>query len=1030
MTENPVDFGAALEGAVRRALRNSKTEALAPRGGYYGIKKESCTFSWSGEIPDQLNQIAVQEFVQNCVDRSFDAEQITEYADLNDLCEMPLSEIPSEVVDWRRRSAALQRYVIPRYDTGDSQAVPVEDAEEGRTVLQRPVFAPVSLYDFEGEQMVFTFMGAGINMPFEGLQAVIGRKFRTANEYLVVFGRYMGMQNGEHQIRGVGLSISNLFSYRWAVNRDTGVFERESNGELPPIAGTVHLLTFGSDPVANANLLEPLVESSIETAFQDLPHPETMTRSEIATATNEFVVREVRARADRAGSNCKVVVIQNSQGSWVIGNIALTDLMIFESDTQCPYSPILAYEELTSEGDGNGGNGGGSGSGRGGRGAGSGSASEPGSGERGTGPGGGNGNSGGGVMFTGTDGSGNATRLFPRYSSGGGVNSCEAYQGEPSCEEIGEAANDVKALIDRIAQRLDMEPCYYAANFCIMAAQQIQGLAMEVGHFAVITGATAVTEVRDRGSGPGEYRFRPTATPAVQLMRHLGTTVALTASLSRMVLELYDQPGIRERVIRDWFSNDVSWQLHFHRGFSPEMDNAVARIFEQSCRVVLLQMLEDSRVQIQRRLDNIAVYAPFFENMIVHWLRTPTELMNLRSILRWRHVNAAADALADTASGLSGQWMSSARRLSQLFDTAPNTNSGVYSEGTIVEHNGVTKIADSHGRLWTAEELDAAVVTQRGLAEDLDPLVKQIRDLPDIFERFQNNPSQVRSTLETLLREMLANNTEMKLRTGNDPMFAFKASTIQDSIAHATIRGTSFALGGIHLAVHEMIQESFLGTVFYARGVDYALTVQSGKNALTDFGIAVGLIVLTVLCPPAGFLAGVGVATYEVGHAYMRDRLYGSLINPDLVLSRAEVEVGIFVAWLGFVLSAVPEGGTALRAGFQGARVGMRVGTRVGLRAGIGAGTRSAARYVARRAVREMLEAASRDILDQFVQQLVMDRVFTFVIERAMTPLISQYQSYAATTSAVGGTSGAQAIVQSLAAGSGPGENAATRVRR
>jgi hypothetical protein len=51
-----------------------------------------------------------------------------------------------------------------------------------------------------------------------------------------------------------------------------------------------------------------------------------------------------------------------------------------------------------------------------------------------------------------------------------------------------------------------------------------------------------------------------------------------------------------------------------------------------------------------------------------------------------------------------------------------------------------------------------------------------------------------------------------------------------------------------------------------------------------------------VLCPPAAFIVGVEIALHDVAKAKEKERLFGSLIDPELVLTRAEVELELFSA--------------------------------------------------------------------------------------------------------------------------------------
>jgi hypothetical protein len=351
-------------------------------------------------------------------------------------------------------------------------------------------------------------------------------------------------------------------------------------------------------------------------------------------------------------------------------------------------------------------------------------------------------------------------------------------------------------------------------------------------------------------------------------------------------------------------------------------------------------------------------------------------------------------------------WFGAARQLSGAFLAGETAFSSPGAAGEIVDSGGTARIRDSRGVMWTIREIEQALVMQRGAAEGIDPLVKQMTDIPDVLDRFKGDPAAIRRTLRTLLEEMRANNTEMLGKVREDARFAFKASRISDNIPSATIPGGRYALQGIHLVVHQEIGEFFAGDVFYALGVDDLFSAELGRQELAAFGLTLGIVLLSVLCPPLGFLAGVAVAVHDVRKAREKERLYGSMIDPELVLTRAEVEVELFAAYLGLALSLLPEVGTIGGAVMRGGRVA--------LRAGIGAGMRSAGRHVARRVSRQIAEAASRDLLEAFITEILVNAVMEKIIQKVLEPILARIEREAQLTGAVGGPEGARFILMVL----------------
>jgi hypothetical protein len=250
---------------------------------------------------------------------------------------------------------------------------------------------------------------------------------------------------------------------------------------------------------------------------------------------------------------------------------------------------------------------------------------------------------------------------------------------------------------------------------------------------------------------------------------------------------------------------------------------------------------------------------------------------------------------------------------------------------------------------------------------------------------------------------MRDNNAEMLGKVRADAQFAFRASSISDNIPSATVPGSRYALQGIHLVVHEQLGEFFVGDTFYAMGIDALFNAELGREALIGFGITVGIILLSVLCPPLGFVFGVGAAVKEVRHARERARLYGSMLDPELVLTRAEVEVELFAAYLGLAMSLIPEAGTIGGAAVRGGRVALRAGLRAGLRAARG--------YVVRRVTRQIIEAASRDLLTAFITEILINEVMEKIIQKVLEPILARIEREAMLTGAVGGREGARFIM-------------------
>src|SRR5262249_43436420 len=114
---------------------------------------------------------------------------------------------------------------------------------------------------------------------------------------------------------------------------------------------------------------------------------------------------------------------------------------------------------------------------------------------------------------------------------------------------------------------------------------------------------------------------------------------------------------------------------------------------------------------------------------------------------------------------------------------------------------------------------------------------------------------------------------------------------------------------------HESLQEFFGGDLAYNMGVGEALnrldTWRTVKNVI-EITVVVGL---SVLCPPLGTAVGFGFAIYHEAEAQQKLEVYQSLLDPEAVFTRAEVEAELFAADLGLALSFLPVAGQLKKFG-------------------------------------------------------------------------------------------------------------------
>jgi hypothetical protein len=1027
VTEQADEVEAALADALDRALARSQREVVEPRGGYLAVRPQEPTFRWSGlgldGVPAEARralEARLRQVVQDAVTRA-----ALDPAPARDT-PTPLPPGPSERLDPERWGPILGTYQVPTYRKSPKKAT--VRAHKGRRDEPeiRHEWALKRLADLQA------------HLPEIAREAV--RKYGplpSGNRGLIAHIR-------EPHGKVVWLVLVNTNPLSWftfdsfgqslfhrvhgkagAVVESTkppeagpGTVERHLvNDRLGLVALTTEVLRDGL--AAQIMVAEPPAEGQSPDEYKELLDKEVE-----AVCADLVDAQLARLRGQKYSS---VLVLRVGAAS--------PQLLIVPDTTDAQVNWVgtanllpVTVEPRHGGGEEGGGRKGREGAGREGARAGGGGEVEA----RGTGGEGGGTGTGvgtgegagqpspppppGGFVFDpsaprvkaeGEAGRFPVLHLFPAEAE-----ACVPFNGEPPLDALGQAGQPLRRMIDEIAFRLQMgKPCYFPARFCLMAAHVIQGRAHDISTYISVTERPAFTQPVPEGTGNlGPITFRAVASPAVQFLRHLAGVVPRLHHLALSVMRLYEAPEHWPKVQGGWIDSPASWNLHFLEEFTPAGKDAVGEIYRTACQAVLLQLLLGSKQGIDARIANFTKYAPIFERLMVSQLSDYAELQGLRQRLQLHAATKLSGmptqvvggelATAAAPTDPAAAWRGAARGLSGVFATTGQALTTMGEAGQIVEQGGLTRIRDSHGVLWSESDIEQALVMQRGTAEGIDPLVKQISDVPDVLIRFKRDRSAIRDELWRVLHEMQSNNTEMIGKARDSAWWAFRASRISDNIPAATVPGSRYALQGIHLQVHLQIGAFFGGDVFYALGIDALFNAELGRQELSSFGLNLGIVLLCVLCPPAGFLVGVAVAVGEVVHVRERARLYGSMLDPELVLTKAEVEVELFAAYLGLALSLLPEVGTAAGAVAHGGKVALRAGLR--------AGVRSAGRYVARRVARQVVEAAARDLLQAFITEILVNEVMSRVIEKVLEPVLAHIEREAILTGAVGGPEGAR----------------------
>ena len=556
---------------------------------------------------------------------------------------------------------------------------------------------------------------------------------------------------------------------------------------------------------------------------------------------------------------------------------------------------------------------------------------------------------------------------------------CESFLGEPSLDAFPEGATLIPDL-DTIAHRLQIEPCHFAGQFCLMAAAVVRSHASGLADAVALNTEPGVTELRRDGSGNlGEIHLRTGG--ANVLLHRLAGTVPLLANLARDVRDLYRAHS--DRISGMYEQRSAGWELHFLIEFGDAMDEAVSLMFGQTCRLLMLQLLAASRAHIDERLaeDELARLAHAFYTALLPELITVDELNELH-----RRLDDAQDPweVVDYETGYV-----------RHKDPDPDV--------TYVDDRGV-RIHDARGRQWTLQQLDDAAHLRRGFAEELEPLIKHIRDMHEVVTAMRGSEEATKAELRRILSRMQDSNDDVRSRVLWSWEDAFKYGPIDDNLPGETPADIGRNLHGIHLLAHNELAPHFGGSEFYGRGVRRLFEGEHAIEVITSLVELGVLVVVSVLCPPAGFVLGVGLAAAHLIDIEQKVKIRDALLSPEQVADLAELDVEEFVAVLGLALAVIPESGSIIRGAYRAGAAAIEEGA-------ISVAGRVAMAAVRRSAVLAMRRALEEGFAKLLITELVKVEVMNAVMSRALAPLTEQIQRESLEHGSPGGVQGALALI-------------------
>ena len=956
----------SLVGASVRALRASVAETLDPREGYVGVRLHPPTVTWLGPGANDV-PVAVRASLERRLAELFRASAETSgllaAGTRGESAPTPVPPGAAEPVDSTRLAEAVDAYGVPSYDGPRQRAVRVHRRRPPATELVTDWLATRS-----PEQVIRAALREietqGISIPTTGYLGVIhrrgGRPFIEVwrfPEDRIAFSMRAERDPHTWDLRPDGTPVPVVAPPPADVPYHVERIGQSTNRDQ---ARAVYLDFYGSE-------LDFRVRNALRTNMGPLANA---TVDEIRTFVDGRIAEIVEAMMGTGSYDRQLNYLRLRGGGqqWLV-----TTPLDVPADLDADLIPLVRRfrRRVTAPATGPGGEGGGGGEqGEGGEGeearAGEGEGREAGA----------RGEEGLPAFAYGEEPRGG--RMFPVTPDAAvWTQTCTPFLGEPSIDELGSDGDRLRQQIDEIAHLLQMQPCEYAGRFALDAALAIQFRALQVGSFAVDERAQTLPS-QGRQGNLGGLVFVPVASPSVQLLRHLASVVPVLMRMARGLPDIYERHA--EKIQGTWQGRSTSWVIRFFPELTSILNPAIGVLFATACRVLMIQLLRASHREITQRIGNQA-YAQFFENALLPQLRDLEELKRLRNQLR---EELPSSVLADVGGFLYENWRDARRAVVDALegrDPFPGEYRG--PAGTIVREGTTVGIMDSRGTVWTIGELDWIVETREATVAEQDSLVKQVIDDHTLSRRFLLPGASIQRELAALLEEMRNSNEATTREVADSWIYAFRASQISESYSGATVMGTTYALRGIHLEAHNQIGEFFRGDYAYASGLDYLFGSEVARQQLGAFLEFAGLVLLAVVFPPAAVVAGIGTGLYHHAEARERERIFRSLIDPEKVLTRVEVEAELFASELSLVLSFIPAGGAIFRGA---SAVGRSVARR-----GVAGGAQLFVRYASRRITRQMMHQLERGFIYALAREVVEEQFEDLIIGKLLIePAIDQ----------------------------------------
>ncbi|MGW5714793.1 hypothetical protein ACWEVP_01400 [Amycolatopsis sp. NPDC003865] len=535
------------------------------------------------------------------------------------------------------------------------------------------------------------------------------------------------------------------------------------------------------------------------------------------------------------------------------------------------------------------------------------------------------------------------------------------YLGEPHLDQWPADRDHFAGLMGEIAARLELpEAGGYVGAFVLVATQEVGRQSERLGFLG------------------GGTRGRQ-----ADLRRLAEVSVLLTNLAAAYVDAMY--AGDRAQTLPcPVAGHSGQWALHFHQLFFRVRRDAVGQLFASACQDVLLEVLEQSLAELDRRLDrtNFPQYMRFTRALLVIVLSPSVELEELRRRIGAAKARDRNPALAWRAPNLvhTGWRQASADVVAAIREAAPDGRPA----GTVVVLDGKYWAKDARDRWWNEDQLALAIGTAREEAFRIDPFLEKIKDLSDVVTRLKDAQRRddarseqqgdavteaVDAEFSAVLREVRQENLDRTARVRRDRSIALGlASFTEDRTDEIGAR-----LTGIHRLADQRLRPMFAYQAVYVDALHALADAELGKAELTEFFNVWGIAFLALFCPPAAFLIGAGQAIGALATAYEHRGIQKALLDGDEIITRAQAEAELWAAWIGAAFAFLPLVKPVGRGLSGAARLALPgAGRRAAAIAAIRLAKKEAAHVFALVTTEELVSAFLREAVKGYVLNLVL----------------------------------------------------------